>query len=60
MIAEYSLRDIEKPIGVSEYKLFEKLPKEYEDVLPSAEDIEKRIGLQTDEDDESTEGGDAE
>jgi hypothetical protein len=30
MIAEYSLRDIEKPIGVSEYKLFEKLPKEYE------------------------------
>ena len=44
MIAEYSLRDIEKPIGVSEYKLFKSLPKEYENVLPSAEDIEKRIG----------------
>ena len=44
MIAEYSLRDIEKPIGVSEYKLFKNLPKEYEDILPSAEDIEKRIG----------------
>jgi len=44
MIAEYSLRDIEKPIGVSEYKLFKNLPKEYECVLPSAEDIEQRIG----------------
>ena len=27
MIAEYSLRDIEKPIGVSEYKLIKNLPK---------------------------------
>ena len=44
MIAEYSLRDIEKPIGVSEYKLFKNLPKEYENILPTAEDIEKRIG----------------
>ncbi|MCL2544763.1 MAG: PDDEXK nuclease domain-containing protein [Clostridia bacterium] len=44
MIAEYSLRDIEKPIGVSEYKLFRDLPKAYENILPSTEDIEKRIG----------------
>jgi hypothetical protein len=44
MIAEYSLRDIEKPIGVSEYKLLKNLPKEYENILPSAEDIENRIG----------------
>jgi len=44
MIAEYSLRDIEKPIGVSEYKLLKSLPAEYENILPSAEDIEKRIG----------------
>lgn len=50
MIAEYSLRDIEKPIGVSEYKLFKNLPKEYENILPSAEDIEKRIGAMPDED----------
>lgn len=48
MIAEYSLRDIDKPIGVSEYKLFEKLPKEYENILPSAEDIEKRIDINID------------
>jgi hypothetical protein len=44
MIAEYSLRDIDKPIGVSEYKLFKSLPKEYENILPTAEDLEKRIG----------------
>jgi hypothetical protein len=48
MIAEYALRDIDKPIGVSEYKLFEKLPKEYEDMLPSVEDIEKHIGMDMD------------
>ena len=45
MIAEYALRDIEKPIGVSEFELLNKLPKEYENVLPSPEDIERRIGL---------------
>ena len=50
MIAEYALRDIEKPIGVSEYKLFDKLPKEYEDILPSAQDIETRIGMNIDDD----------
>jgi hypothetical protein len=44
MIAEYALRDIEKPIGISEYKLFEKLPKKYKKLLPSAADIEKHIG----------------
>ncbi|MDR1158331.1 MAG: PDDEXK nuclease domain-containing protein [Oscillospiraceae bacterium] len=55
MIAEYSLRDIEKPIGVSEYKLFDKLPEKYADILPSAEDIEKRIGA-IDEKGESDEG----
>ena len=52
MIAEYSLRDIEKPIGVSEYKLFDTLPKEYENVLPSAKDIETRIGMSIEEDEE--------
>jgi predicted nuclease of restriction endonuclease-like (RecB) superfamily len=53
MIAEYSLRDIEKPIGISEYRLFKNLPKEYENILPSAEDIEKRIGTITDDGEET-------
>jgi predicted nuclease of restriction endonuclease-like (RecB) superfamily len=41
--AEYALKDINKPIGVSEYKLSDFLPTELADTLPSAEDIEKRI-----------------
>ena len=32
-----------KPIGVSEYKLFEDVPKELEDKVLSLEDIESRI-----------------
>ena len=43
MTAEYALRDINKPIGVSEYKLSDFVPQELADTLPSAEDIEKRI-----------------
>ena len=43
LTAEYALKDINKPIGVSEYKLSGFLPAELADTLPSAEDIEKRI-----------------
>ena len=43
LVAEYSLRDISKPIGVSEYKITKTLPEELTDQLPSAEDIMVRI-----------------
>jgi len=43
LTAEYALRDINKPIGVSEYKLSDFVPQELADTLPTAEDIEKRI-----------------
>ncbi|MDR0994415.1 MAG: PDDEXK nuclease domain-containing protein [Verrucomicrobiota bacterium] len=43
LTAEYALRDINKPIGVSEYKLSDFVPEELANTLPSAEDIEKRI-----------------
>ncbi len=43
VVAEYSLRDVEKPIGVSEYRLADVLPEGFADLLPSAEDIEKRM-----------------
>jgi predicted nuclease of restriction endonuclease-like (RecB) superfamily len=43
LTAEYALKDIHKPIGVSEYKLSDFVPAEFIDTLPSAEDIEKRI-----------------
>ena len=43
MVAEYSLKDISKPIGVSEYKITSSLPDDLEKQLPSVEDIQKRI-----------------
>ena len=41
--AEYSLKDINKPIGVSEYKLLEEIPDYLQSQLPKAEDIELHI-----------------
>ncbi|MCL2342229.1 MAG: PDDEXK nuclease domain-containing protein [Firmicutes bacterium] len=41
--AEYALKDINKPIGVSEYKLLEDIPEYLEGKLPKAEDIELHI-----------------
>lgn len=43
VVAEYALRDIGKPMGVSEYRLAEVLPEGFVDLLPSTEDIEKRM-----------------
>lgn len=43
LVAEYSLKDISKPIGVSEYKITSNLTGELEKQLPSVEDIQKRI-----------------
>ncbi|MCX6153687.1 MAG: PDDEXK nuclease domain-containing protein [Candidatus Kapabacteria bacterium] len=41
--AEYSLRDIQKPIGISEYLLTNALPKEFENQLPSVEQLEEQL-----------------
>ena len=43
LVAEYSLKDMSKPIGVSEYKITSTLPEELERQLPSVEDLQKRI-----------------
>lgn len=43
LVAEYSLKDMSKPIGVSEYRVTSHLPAELEAQLPSVEDIQKRI-----------------
>jgi predicted nuclease of restriction endonuclease-like (RecB) superfamily len=42
-IAEYALKNIEKPIGVSEYQLLDVLPNELENSLPSIEEIEAEL-----------------
>lgn len=41
--AELALKDINKPIGVSEYKILSEIPDYLENTLPSIEDIEKRL-----------------
>ncbi len=43
LVAEYSLKDISKPIGVSEYEITGRLPDNLRKQLPSVEDIRKRI-----------------
>ena len=43
LVAEYSLSSASKPIGVSEYRTFDELPKEMRDVLPTPADIKCRI-----------------
>lgn len=43
IVAEYALKDMIKPIGVSEYKLMNVLPEELKDTLPSITDIETRV-----------------
>jgi hypothetical protein len=60
IIAEYALQDINRPIGVSEYRLTETLPQELVVALPSIEDIEKRVrakyNVDKDANDNGTEG----
>jgi predicted nuclease of restriction endonuclease-like (RecB) superfamily len=43
-VVEYSLRDIHKPVGVSEYTITHNLPEEFKSSLPSIEDIEAELG----------------
>lgn len=40
---EYSLKGIDKPVGVAEYTLTRKLPAELADKLPKPEELEKQI-----------------
>lgn len=52
VMAEYALRDIHKPIGISEYELAKALPKDFRAGLPSIREIEDKLSqeLQSSED----------
>ncbi len=41
--AEYALRDIQKPIGISDYELGQALPKDFRGSLPTIEEIEREL-----------------
>ncbi len=43
ILAEYALRDINKPIGVSDYELTRALPERLKSALPSIEEIEAEL-----------------
>ena len=43
MLAEYALRGMDKPIGVSEYELTRALPDELKSSLPTIEEIEAEL-----------------
>jgi predicted nuclease of restriction endonuclease-like (RecB) superfamily len=43
ILAEYALRGMDKPIGVSEYELTRSLPEKFKSDLPSIEEIESEL-----------------
>lgn len=43
IVAEYALRDVNKPIGVSEYELTRALPDNLKSSLPTVEELEERL-----------------
>lgn len=49
LFAEYALKDINKPIGISEYELTQALPDQLKSSLPTIEQIEKELGGQENE-----------
>lgn len=46
VIAEYALRDVNKPIGISEYELAKALPKEIRGNLPTIAEIEAELNTE--------------
>ena len=54
---EFSLRDMNKPMGVSEYTLVEALPDNLKGALPTVEEIENDLQLLQEVDDGSSNGG---
>jgi predicted nuclease of restriction endonuclease-like (RecB) superfamily len=51
IVAEYALRDLRKPMGISEYRLTESLPKQLKASLPSIKQLEAELQI------EHTKGG---
>lgn len=44
VVVEYALRSTDRPIGVAEYRITERLPAQLLGSLPSAEELAKEIG----------------
>jgi len=46
--AEYALKDIAKPMGISEYRLGDAIPEKIKTALPSIEELEEELGSKGD------------
>jgi len=44
IVAEYALRDLNKPIGVSGFQITEALPAELKGNLPTVKELESELG----------------
>ena len=51
IVAEYALSNSKKPIGIAEYKLGKKLPKQLQGKLPSIKEIENKLSKKEEQDD---------
>lgn len=51
IMAEYALRDIHKPIGITDYELGQALPKDIKSGLPSIEELEDKLSRELQDDD---------
>ena len=45
IVAEYALKDVNKPMGISNYKLSNEISDDLQKNLPTIEDIQNRINL---------------
>ena len=43
VVAEYAVRDLQKPVGIAEYRVTSSLPQELQSGLPSVEELERRL-----------------
>jgi predicted nuclease of restriction endonuclease-like (RecB) superfamily len=50
VLAEYTLRDMSKPIGLAEYKLADSLPENLKTALPTIEELEAELAKNLDDD----------
>ena len=55
ILAEYTLQGSTKPIGVSEFKVFEDLPKKIKSALPSIKELEEELAKDIEKIDEEKE-----
>jgi hypothetical protein len=46
VIAEYALKDISKPMGISEYRIGDTIPEKIKTALPTIEELEKELKRQ--------------